>query len=218
MSTDSVDRQRTTRPFLRVLLLLSALCASPSHASVKGEWSANVSRDLSFSRILVVGISPDRNQRCRFERAMASLIRSADAEAFVSCDVIPAQTPLTRESIEAAVAAEDADAVFTTSLVSTAWETEQGGTSDTSGIANYKATDAYYGVYGTVVAVDFKTSAAIDTVEGKAHVTSKLYQTRDATVVYTLDTKVRKIASLDEGLAAISGQIGKKLLREGLIR
>ena len=205
---------------LATLFLLGAgwLSAPPSHAGVKGEWSDNVSRDLSFSRILVVGISPDRNQRCRFERSMASKIGSANTVALVSCDVIPPQAPLTRESVEAAVAAENADAVFTTSLISTSWETQEGGTHDTRGTANYKATDAYYGVYGTVVAVDFRTSAPITTVEGEAHVTSKLYETRGATVVYTVDTKIRNVQSTGEGLADTTGPISKRLRKAGLIR
>jgi len=221
MSANSVDQQRITRPsLLGALLLLSAmwLSAPPSYASVKGQWSDNVSRDLSFSRVLVVGISPDRNRRCRFERAMASMIRSEDTVAFVSCDVMPPETPLTRETIEAALAAEDADAVLATSLISKSWESQEGGTRDTRGNANYKATDAYYGVYGTVVAVDFHTSAPITTVRGKAHVTSKLYETRGATVVYTVDTKVRNIQSTGEGVLAVTGPISKKLRRAGLIR
>ena len=76
----------------------------------------------------------------------------------------------------------------------------------------------YYGVYGTVVAADFRVSAPITTIQGEAHITSKLYETRGATVVYTLDTKVRNIESRAEGLAAITAPIGKKLRREELIR
>ena len=115
MSTNAVDQPRTARPsLLPALLLLSAgwLAASPSHAAVTGEWSDNVSRDQSFSRVLVVGISEDFNQRCAFERVMASRIKSATTVAFVSCDVMPPKEPLTRESIEAAVAAKNADAVL----------------------------------------------------------------------------------------------------------
>ena len=221
MSPNVVDQPRTTRPsLLSVLLLLSAgwLAASPSQASVTGTWSDNVSRDQSFSRVLVVGISPDFNQRCSFERVMASRIKSATTEAFVSCDVMPPKAELTRENIEAAVAAKNADAVLATSLISTAWEAKEGGTYDTRGNALYKATDSYYGVYGTVVAADFQTSSAITTVKGEAHVMSKLYETRGATVVYTVDTKVRKIESRSEGLAEVTTPIGKKLRKDGLIR
>ena len=221
MSTNAVDQQRTTRPsLLPALLLLSAgwLSAAPSHASVTGAWSDNVSRDQSFSRVLVVGISPDRNQRCAFERSMAAKIQSATTVAIVSCDAIDANDALTRESIEAAVAAKNADAVFATSLIARAWDVQDGGTYDTRGSAIYKATDAYYGVYGTVVAADFQTQGSITTVKGEVHVTSKLYETRGATVVYTVDTKVRNIDSRSEGLAAITAPIGKKLRKDGLIR
>ena len=129
MSTNAVDQPRTARPsLLSALVLLGAgwLSASPSYASVEGEWSENVSRDQSFSRVLVVGISADLNQRCAFERAMAAKIRSATTEAFVSCDVMPPKAELTRENIEAAVAAKNADAVLATSLISTSWATQGG--------------------------------------------------------------------------------------------
>jgi len=221
VSTNAVDQQRTTRPsLLPALLLFSAgwLSASASHASVTSAWSDNVSRDQSFSRVLIVGISPDVNQRCAFEHALASKIQSASTVAIVSCNVMPPNTPLTRESIETAVAANNADAVLATSLISTAWEAKEGGTRDTRGAAKHKATDSYCGVYGTVVAADFRMSASITTIKGEALVTSKLYETRGATVVYTVDTKVPNIESRGEGLAEITAPIGKRLRRDGLIR
>lgn len=221
MPTNAVRPQRTTRsPILSVSLLLAAaaLCASSSHASVKSAWSDNVSRDQSFSRVLVVGISPDIDQRCPFERFLAAKIKSAKTVALVSCDVMQPKTPLTRENIEAAVAAQNADAVLATSLISKSWEVKEGGTYDTRGGAYYKATDSYYGVYGTVVAADFQTVAPITTLKGEVHVTSKLYETRGATVVYTVDTKVRDIQSTDTGLAELTPQIAKRLRRDGLIR
>jgi len=216
-----VDQPRTARPsLLSALVLLGAgcLCASPSYASVEGEWSENVSRDQVFSRVLVVGISADLNQRCAFERAMAAKIKSASTEAFVSCDVMPPKAPLSRETIEAAVAAKNADAVLTTSLISTSWATQEGGTNDTRGDGQYKATDSYYGVYGTVVAGEYRTTDSVTTIKGEAHITSKLYETKGATVVYTLDTKVRNIESRAEALAAITPPIAKEMRRDKLIR
>jgi hypothetical protein len=220
VSPNPVNQQRTTRPsrLPPLLLLVGWLFASPSYASVTGAWSPDVSRDQSFSRVLVVGISPDLNLRCPFERALATRIKSANTVAIVSCDVMPANAELTRESIEAAVAARNADAVLVTSLISRAWEAKEGATRDTTGAAYYKATDSYYGAYGTVVAADFRVSDPITTIRGEAHITSKLYETRGATVVYTLDTKVRNIESRAEGLAEITSPIGKKLRKEELIR
>jgi len=204
----------------RALLLVGAafLLTAADAASVKSVWADNVSRDQTFSRVLVVGISPDVNQRCQFERTLVSRLRSESTVAIASCDVVAEKNPLTRESIEAAVAAENADAVLATSLISKSWELKDGGTRDTRGNASYKATDAYYGVYGTVVAVDFHTSSSITTLKGEAHITSKLYETRGATVVYTVDTKIRNIESRDAALMDITAPIGKRLRRDGLIR
>jgi len=221
VSTATVRQQRITLPrFLPALLLLGAtsFLAFPSHAQVKGVWADGASRDQTFSRILVVGVSPDFNQRCPFERELASKLKSANTVAFVSCDVMPLRTELTREAVEAAVAAQNADAVLATSLISKEWEVQEGGTRDTRGHGVYKAVDSYYGVYGTVVAADFHAAAPLTSVQGDAHVTSKLWETRGATVVYTVDTKVKNIETRDEGLVAVTEPIGKKLRREGLIR
>lgn len=219
MSINAVDQHVKRPAFLPALLLagVASFAAFPSHAS-EGAWADDVSHDQSFSRVLVVGISPDLNQRCAFERSLASKIKSANTVAIVSCSVIPASSELTRESVEAAVAANNADAVLATSLIAKSWETKQGADRDSQGAALYKPLDSYYGVYGTVVAAEFQTSKPITTAEGAAHVTTKLYETRGATVVYTLDTKVRKIESRAEGIAAITDPIVKKLRKEGLIR
>lgn len=218
----AIDEQQRAarRSLLPSLLLFTAAClsASAGYAAVTGLWADNVSRDQSFARVLVVGISPNLDQRCPFERALASKIKSASTVALVSCDVMPPKTELTRESIEAAVAANNADAVLATSLISKEWEVKEGGTRDTRGYAGYKPTDSYYGVYGTVVAGDFRTAGPITTVQGSAHVVSKLYETRGATVVYTVDTKVRNIESSGEGLAAVTEPIAKRLRKDELIR
>ena len=220
MSINAVDQHRALQPALLPALLLvgvASFAAFPSHAS-DGGWSDGVSHDQSFSRILVVGISPEFNQRCSFERSLASKIKSANTVAIVSCSVIPQDTELTRESVEAAVAASNADAVLTTSLISKSWEDQQGGHRDSQGAALYKPIDSYYGYYGTVVAAEFHTAKPITTAEGAAHVTTKLFETRGATVVYTIDTKVKKIESRAEGIAAVSDPIVQKLRKERLIR
>ncbi len=218
MPSNAVARQRATRrswlPAV-ALFTIAWLAASASHA---GEWTEGASRDQSFSRVLVVGISPDLNTRCPFERALATRLKSANTAALVSCDVMPRGAELTREAVEATVAATNADAVLVTSLISKEWGTKEGGSNDTRGGTQYKAVDSYYGVYGTVVAADFHAMGPITTVQGAAHVTTKLYETRGATVIYTLDTKVKKVESRQEGFAVISEPIVKQLRKDGLVR
>jgi len=55
-------------------------------------------------------------------------------------------------------------------------------------------------------------------MQGEVQVTSKVFETKGATVVYTLDTKVSKIESTDAGLAAITDAIAEKLRKEGITR
>ena len=218
MPINAVYNQGATRfSWLAAVALfrVGGLAAPASHA---GEWTEGASHDQSFSRVLVVGISPDLNTRCPFERALATRIKSVNTTALVSCDVMPRGAELTREAVEATVASTNADAVLVTSLISKEWGTKEGGSNDTRGGTQYKAVDSYYGVYGTVVAADFHAMGPITTVQGAAHVTTKLYETRGATVVYTLDTKVKKIESRQEGFAVLSDPIAKQLRKDGLVR
>jgi hypothetical protein len=218
VQTKGFNRQRNARLLvLQTLLLVSAASVS-AKSSVKSAWVDKAARGQTFSRILIVGVSPNVDQRCPFERNLASRIKNEATVAMASCDVVAEKNPLTRESIEAAVAAQNADAVIATSLISKAWEAKQGDTRDSRGGAYYKATDAYYGVYGTVVAADFQTSAPVTMLDGEAHITSKFYETHGQKVIYTLDTTVSGVSSNEAGLIEITLPIGKRLRKDGLIR
>ena len=82
----------------------------------------------------------------------------------------------------------------------------------------YKASDAYFGPYGSVVAGNYHVADPLTAIQGDAHILSKLYETRGATPVYTVDTKVKHIESRGQVLAEITPPIAKKLRKEGLIR
>jgi hypothetical protein len=207
-------------------LLGAALFAGFAQAktTVKGEWAEGAPRKQSFTRVLVVGVSPNVNQRCAFEFFMASRLKSESVHAIRSCDAVKEKTPLTLESIEQAVAAAQADAVLATRLVSSAVESQEGGSRDTRGNASYKATDAgfatgYYGVYGVpVIYGEFATEPAFSIAEGEARVASSFYQTRDKALVYTLQAQARKLESTDAALQEIAAAIAGKLRKEGLTR
>jgi hypothetical protein len=220
--TSAFHRQSTARLRVMQTLLLLGAASLPgllsAGASVKAAWVDGASRKQTFARVLVVGISPNVDQRCPFERALATRLKNESTFAVASCDVVAQKNPLTRESIEAAVASQNADAVITTSLISKAWSVNEGNGNDTRADGFYKATDAYYGYYGTVVAADFQTSESVTTLKGQAHITSKVYETHGATVVYTIDTSVKNVESGDAGLIEITIPIGKRMRKDGLIR
>lgn len=194
-------------------------CSTSTSAKSSGTWKDRAAHGQPFTRVIVVGVSPDIRQRCPFERLLASRIEEAGTTAFASCDVVTQKTPLTRESIEAAVEAQQADGVLATTLVSFDWNTGSSGR-DTRGGGMYKATDSgYYGVYGVpVVYGSFETAAPITTLKGEAHVTTNAYETKGPTLVYTLESSVQNFESRDQGLVTLVGPIVDQLRRDGLIR
>jgi len=224
----SVSRQLQTAgvPVGLALLLLGAtgLAGCANHVSVTSAWQDNVPHNQSFKRVLVVGVTHNLSQRCAFEHFLAARVNTESTVAVASCDVVTKRNPLTRESIDAAIAAQQADAVLATILVSKEYAVEDGGSRDTRGGAYYKATDSgyatgYYGAYGVpVIYGEFQTAPSVMTMKGEVRITTKLYETRGATLVYTLDTIAHDVESRDSGLAAITAPIADRLRKDGLTR
>jgi hypothetical protein len=211
---------------LLVLLAASSLVACTRPVAVDGRWSEGVPRSQSFSRVLVVGISPDVNQRCAFEQAMAAALRSATVTATMSCSAMTTAVPLTRENVERAVATLGADAVLATRLVTSSAKVKEGGSADARGGGYYKATGTgyeygygYWGAYGVpVVYAEFEVAPSVFSISGTVHILTMLYATSDASLVYTLDTKAKDLASRQMALAEITPEIAANLGKEGLVR
>ena len=206
------------------LALLGAMWLSgcANQVKVTSAWEDNAPRNQSFTRVLVVGISPDVKQRCEFEHTLAAQIKSASTTAIPSCDVVTQKDPLTRENIDQAIVAQQADGVVATILVSKTWDAQDGGTRDTRGGGYYKPTDtgyaSGYGAYGVpVVYGEFRTESSIMTLKGRVEVTTKVYETRGATLIYTVDTTASDLESTAVGRATIATSIADRLYRDGLI-
>jgi hypothetical protein len=132
-----------------------------------------------------------------------------------------AKEELNRENVERAAAAVQADAVLATRLVSMKTGHGEGNSSDMRGDSLYKATDFGYGAYGMPVTyVDFQTAAPLTSLQSSLHVSTKLYETRGATLVYTIDTvtKSQEINSTEATLVTITAPTADRLRRAGLIR
>ena len=236
MRATPTDRRMTRRTVPAALLCLAgALTLSGCAQTVKVQsgWQPDADRGQSFSRVLVVGVSPDYNQRCAFETFVASQIRSAATTAFTSCRTLSSSEQLTRENIEHAIAEHQADAVLATLLVAAEVGAREGGTSETRGEGYYKATGYGYGVgyfgryggyggYGAfgvpVVYGEFRTAPTVTTVQGSVEIASGLFETAGATMVYEMTTGARDIGSRADGLAEVSGAIVDRLRRDGLVR
>jgi len=201
--------------------MLSA-CTQP--VRVDGSWGEGVPRDQSFSKVLVVGVSPDVNQRCAFEEDLANNLREASVVARASCRELGVKEPLTRENIERAVASFGADAVLATRLVQAGMGLAEGGTTETRGDAYYKPIGygyetGYWGAYGVpVVYGAFQTAPSVISLQGTATIVSTLFETRGATPVYIVETRAQGFESREQGLTLVTPAIAERLVRAGVVR
>jgi hypothetical protein len=198
-------------------------CAPATVSSQKPEGARQVPSQ-AYSRILVVGVSPNLDQRCGFEFFVVSQLKSDSVMAIRSCDAMQQKTPLTLEGIEEAVARYQIDAVLATHLVSRELAAKEGGSRDTQGNASYKATGSgwttgYYGVYGVpVVYGEFVSAPAVTVAQGKLQLASRLFETAGRTEVYAMDTSARKVESTDIALHDIAESIARDLRKAGFVR
>src|SRR5215469_12840384 len=189
------------------LLTLTVWLCGCSGVSVKGSWQDEAPRNQTYARLLVIGVSPDRDLRCAFESTFASQLKSDSTTVISSCEQMDAKEPLTRENVERAAASVRADAVLATRLVSIKTGHGEGTSDDTRGNSVYKATDFAYGAYGMPVTyVDFQTAPPLMSLTNSLHVVTKLYETQGAKLIYTIDTvtKSQEIDSTEGTLVAIT--------------
>jgi hypothetical protein len=214
--------RKTYRPVasLSFLTLTVWLCAC-SGISTKGTWQDGAPHNETYTRLLVIGVSPDRNLRCAFESTFASQLKSASTTVISSCNQMKADEPLTRENVERVAAAVRADAVLATRLVSMDTGHGEGNSNDTRGDSRYKATDFAYGAYGMPVTyAEFQTAPPLTSLKSSLHVVTKLYATQGARLIYTIDTvtKAQEIDSTEATLLTITAPTADRLRGAGLIR
>ena len=206
------------------VLVAAGGCAAGNPVKSDGAWAEGAQKGRSFTRLLVVGVSPDINQRCAFEDSLAQALRSASVSADMSCTVIGAKEPLTREAVEKAVAAIQADAVVATRPLGGSAQVREGGTHETRGDSYYKATGygldyGYWGAYGVpVVYGEFHTAPAEYVFEGRGRVQTDVYEAGSAALVYSTQTEAERIESRAHGLIVVTSAIADQLRPAGAIR
>jgi len=205
---------------LSLLMLTVGLCGC-SGVSVKGTWQPEAPRNQSYTRLLVIGVTPDRDLRCAFESTFASQLKSPSTTVISSCAQMGAEEALTRENVERAAAAVHADAVLATRLVSAQTKYKEGNGDDTRGNSVYKATDFAYGAYGMpVTELDFQTAPPLTSLTSSLHVLTRVYETRGARLIYTMDTVAKRqdVDSTEATLMTITAPTADRLRQAGLIR
>jgi hypothetical protein len=210
------------RALVIAIAMTQAACTRPT--TVESAW-AGARTGQTFTRVLVVGVTPDYNTRCRFERMMMDSLNANGVNSMTSCSRMASKDALTREAVVEIVRELDADAVLSTRLVDGKVRTVEGGSDEARGEAYYKPVgygyvdDPFYGSYGLPITyVDFVAEAPTMTLQRTVVVSSHLYETQGASLVYTVDTATYDKESQSEVIDAITDAIADRLRRDGLVR
>jgi hypothetical protein len=202
-----------------LILSLAWLSGCAGSASLRSAWQGSAPHP-SFSRVLIVGINANFDQRCAFEFSLASWFSGTSTLPLVSCNTMMPKDPLTRATIERVAAAEHADAVLTSAVVTLQVSAQPGYT-----IPYYQVTGRGYvtgpmGEYGVPVAfVQLESTTSVPTISGDIHIVTKLFDAHDATLVYTLDMQAKSddVQSSSTAIETITGKIAAQLRRDGVI-
>lgn len=201
--------------------LLVGACTNP--VSVDGRWVEQPKAAPQFTNVLVVGVTPDYNMRCRFERALADDLRSTTVRATASCAYLRATDPLTREAVVAVVKEQGIDAVLATRLVNQKPRLDKGTGMDTRQDYYYKPVgygidDGYFGYFGLPVTyVEFTSNPPVLTLESTVQIATNLYQASDAALLYSMTSKARNVTSAGNFINQVSTAITAQLQSDGLI-
>ena len=206
-----------------LIFAIAGLAGCTQSIRATGAWAEGATRPQTFRKLLIVGVSPDYNQRCNFEWVLATKLRSESVEAITSCSLMKSDVQLSRESIEPVIRSSGTDGVVATRLVDSGASLKEGGPGDTRGSALYKATDigmGYgYGYYGMpVVYGDFAASRPIIELESTFEVVTQVYETRGASPVYSLKTTGKSRDAINIVREDISSAIAERLRQDGLVR
>ena len=94
------------------LLAASFLSGCATSSQQDGAATGPVAVSSSFENLLIIGITEEYEGRSRFERKLASDLRSAGIKATAMYSVAGGNKPITREGVEALVAAEGYDGIL----------------------------------------------------------------------------------------------------------
>ena len=69
-----------------------------------------------------------------------------------------------------------------------------------------------------VVYGEFETAPSVFSISGTARLSSRLFETQGAALIYTVETKAKNLPSREMALAEIAPAIAERLQKDGLVR
>jgi hypothetical protein len=223
----AIDNAGMHAPTRRILLSMLGAClvaGCASNGSSSTQWVSGAPRDVTYTKVLVVGVSASEDNRCMFEQFLADELSSPNTQVVQSCDQATPVTPPTQESVARMAAATGVDAVLATRLVGDKESVQNDGSRDDRGGYYFKSegtTDAVgpWGYYDLpVVYGQYENEPPLKLLEGQVTVSSKFYSTRNSALVCTIATTVKSTGTSDDTIATLAAAIADRLRSDDLAK
>ena len=186
-------------------------CASTKITSV---WMDQDKAGTSFNDILVIGIAEEEHNRRLFEEQFTAQLTAAGIESEVSYKILPEGTSITRDTVTAAIAGKNIDAVIVTHMVSVEEETVYRQNMD------YRPTYGYsYGMYNYYPSVhSYVHQPGYYTTHDVVKLETNLYEVESAALVWSAQSRSFAPESAKEVIDELVKLVIKDLQEKALIK
>jgi hypothetical protein len=196
-------------------IALAALLGCSQPTRVTSTWAEQEPPDSrTFEKILVVGVTTNANRRRSFEDAVVDHLKARGNNAWASSRVMDVSATLDRESIGQAAESVGADALIATRLISRKVVAEE--VDSRTGVKTQRKTgnvvDFFrydYNEYEEPAYVIPKNTVVLST---------DLYETRQGTLIYSLETTTYDKETIYDIIEEVSAAITSRLSRDKLVR
>lgn len=206
-------RFRRNFNFLALAAIAMAFSACSTSARSVSTERASETVGVPFSNILVIGIAADYEARTRFERKLASELRTTGTGATALYVAAGGNKPIEREAIEELVKTDSYDAV----LISKPLKRETDAEMKTGGAAT-KAVRRDDGALH-LFRYDYEelNEPVTWNVNLSVTISTELFAANDSQKVWSIETDVSKKDSLEDLITEASEKIVRRLKRDKLI-
>ena len=200
---------------LVTLVAIALLAPPPCAAKTKlGDvWKDPAYTGGKITKVLVIGIADHESRRTAFENQFVTAFRNRGIEAEASNTLIPGVEKLDKEIVTSAIEGKGFDAVIVTRVIGIDIKyTKNPGGYYAIPDTYYNSLYGYYGHAYTVVKApdehNAKTTASLET---------NLYSVETEKLVWTVQSKAYKKASLYDSIKSITKTLLKRLKKDDLV-
>ena len=197
-----------------VIALLAITACNKSKTSIPLTWRNPGFEDVSFDKLLVIGVAHDERRRL-FEDTFVEALEAKGAEAESSYTLLPQTEQLTKEQILAAVEGGQFDGIVTTRLLSVEKDQEYVPPKSYTVPKVHHGYGYYYDYYVTSYATVhepgyFKTDTTF-------RLETNLFSVATGGLVWSGQSETVNPDSVAEGIESMTAAVAERLAKEKLI-